>query len=956
MLDRLPPASPLSVPPRPRELQIAARETAKLEKSGEALVRSLERQGAAFGLTRSELRSMKAEAAALAAEQQGLIELAGRIREAEGNLFAKEYAAGRKAQMDADAAAEDRAMADARAAQEAARQRAEAEAAVNAQLHERARLQSAIEKATGAGGLSASDHGASFSALAQLDRELELVEKVANAERAATEEQRRQNSILAERASLQAAIERNTGVNALSATDKGASFSALAEQAAQQEAQALAAAASAAERLAREHASLAAEVRASAAAQEADAAAADRLRASTDPLYAATARLNAEIAESTRLYHAGMTAPEEYARQQHVLQSRLQQTSAAHDSYTGSVKKNGFALTNLSFQLNDVITMAASGAKPFQILATQGGQIFQIFQQAEGGAGGLAKQVGVLALAFAPLVAILAVAAGGFALFNRAMSDGVDTDKMVQGLGLTRAEIKRLKDTSIDTGDIVAATFQVMAENIGINMSGAKKFFTDAMDWMTVKGHQYLALLYSQFSGTFRAISVIVKDVFAGKGFSDIMSDVKDAYTGAYKDADNALIEFGKKVRDRAAANKLADLQKQRDEIVKDRTPKKPKEDHHAEQLAREAQAIEAQIKNLYNLADAYGVSGAAALIAEARVKAESAAIKKRADIEEAVARQIRLAIAERVKDAAQSTAAMRNQADMQARVNAEVAAGTVPATLANELLRDRLADLPLLEAIEAARIAKDVKGAQAATDALEEQRAARVSLTDAERAAALLAAQQNGDDRLAELREELRLIGETEAVRVRALAVLRATQEASRANWTGAKAADYIQQQGDIAAAQHQVGVATNQLNQDLRLTAERADEVADAMSRAFGRVGSAIGDAISILGHYGEQQEKIDALVKAGTFTQAQGAKKSADLQMNSLLGITGAAKSLFKEHSKGYQAMAAAEKALTIIQLARTAVDVAGGAARMFATLGPYAFPGRRSDARRDGRARI
>ena len=62
----------------------------------------------------------------------------------------------------------------------------------------------------------------------------------------------------------------------------------------------------------------------------------------------------------------------------------------------------------------------------------------------------------------------------------------------------------------------------------------------------------------------------------------------------------------------------------------------------------------------------------------------------------------------------------------------------------------------------------------------------------------------------------------------------------------------------------------------------------------------------------------------------------------QLSGMVALTGAAKGLFSEHSKGYKAMAAAEKALTIIQLARTAVDVAGGAARMFASLGPFAFP--------------
>ena len=52
-------------------------------------------------------------------------------------------------------------------------------------------------------------------------------------------------------------------------------------------------------------------------------------------------------------------------------------------------------------------------------------------------------------------------------------------------------------------------------------------------------------------------------------------------------------------------------------------TSPKPKVDRNA----LDAEATERQIRNLYKLADAYGVSGAAALIMEARVKAESAAI-----------------------------------------------------------------------------------------------------------------------------------------------------------------------------------------------------------------------------------------------------------------------------------------------------------------------------------------
>ncbi|WP_443208554.1 hypothetical protein [Sphingomonas sp. PAMC 26621] len=110
-----------------------------------------------------------------------------------------------------------------------------------------------------------------------------------------------------------------------------------------------------------------------------------------------------------------------------------------------------------------------------------------------------------------------------------------------------------------------------------------------------------------------------------------------------------------------------------------------------AERLGREADAIGAQTRNLYLLADAYGVSGAAALMAEARVKAESQAIKQQGDIQAAISREIGLVVAQRVSDAAKATASMRDQAAVQEQLNAEVAAGNVPAERAQAMLRDRM-------------------------------------------------------------------------------------------------------------------------------------------------------------------------------------------------------------------------------------------------------------------------
>ncbi|KAK0350999.1 hypothetical protein LTR94_026758, partial [Friedmanniomyces endolithicus] len=130
-----------------------------------------------------------------------------------------------------------------------------------------------------------------------------------------------------------------------------------------------------------------------------------------------------------------------------------------------------------------------------------------------------------------------------------------------------------------------------------------------------------------------------------------------------------------------------------------------------------------------------------------------------------------------------------------------------------------------------------------------------------------------------------------------------------------------------------------------DLDRVSDRIDVVAANMRDAFGSVGGAIGGLITVLDEYGKRQAEIDKQRELGGLSAKEQAglrQQESDNQIAGMVALTGAAKGLFSEHSKGYKAMEAAEKALTVIQLARTAVDVAGGAARMFATLGPYAFP--------------
>lgn len=406
---------------------------------------------------------------------------------------------------------------------------------------------------------------------------------------------------------------------------------------------------------------------------------------------------------------------------------------AANDNLSGigsglskAGKSNSRTLTQLSFQLNDVATMAASGSGAFQIFATQAGQIFQVAQMAEGGLKGFAAEIGGAALKFGPFIIALAAAAGGFELFQRSISSGIDTKAMIASLGLTHAEIKLLKDTSIDASDVIAAAFQVMAERAGISLNGMGKMWSGVLDWMTTVGRNAMAGLYSNVVGTFNAIGAAVNAVRAGKDTMGVLADVGKAYKSAFDDANKALTQFGKDVTKQASSNKLAELQKQAAAIKADRTPKKPKVDHRAENLAREMEATNALIDGLYKLADAYGVSDAAAMQAEVTAKAREQGIKKQADVTAWVAQQMRKATAEQVVAGAKTAADLTYQAKAQSFVNDAVKAGALATEDANTALQDMAQQRGLITAMNVASANRDVKGYEAAKKALQD-------LTDAQ-------------------------------------------------------------------------------------------------------------------------------------------------------------------------------------------------------------------------------
>nr|WP_086491273.1 hypothetical protein [Novosphingobium panipatense] len=333
--------------------------------------------------------------------------------------------------------------------------------------------------------------------------------------------------------------------------------------------------------------------------------------------------------------------------------------------------------------------------------------------------------LGTLGRAVVPVAAALAVGTAGFALFNRTISKGIDTKKMIDGLGLTRAEIKKLENTSITSGDVIKATFQVLAEQAGISFDGMGKAWDDALDWMTDVGRSAMANIYANTVGTFKAVWAAVVAVKDGKGLGGAWDAAAGAYTGAQKEANQYLKDLAKSVRDRAAANKQADLEKQAAALKAERTPKV---DRSGESLARELEATEALIDGLYRSADAYGVSTAAGVRARVEAEATAKGIKKQADVQAYASLELRKYVAEQVNESAEQVAAMNDQTRAQEFVNQAIRSGALDADKASEALADMAEQQKLMTAMTVASMNGDARGYDKAKDALAKLTAAQLA------------------------------------------------------------------------------------------------------------------------------------------------------------------------------------------------------------------------------------
>lgn len=270
---------------------------------------------------------------------------------------------------------------------------------------------------------------------------------------------------------------------------------------------------------------------------------------------AAQDRVNAEMREAAALYKAGAISAEQYAMSMRVLDERYRMVTTANTGASRAMNKTSLAAIDLSRQFADIGVTAAMGMNPLMILIQQGPQIADRLAVMKMEGVGLSAAMKGLWVSMAPLLPIfLAIAAvagtvfGAAALAARAVNK--DVGDLTKGLGLTEAQMKRLKDEGVETGvtigDVFKGTFTYIAGAVGKLLEPVAKWFSKLFDDMTRWAVAGVKGIVGALVGGFAAIKAVWKQLPAVIG--DVAVSAANAALNAIERMINRAIDGYNKV------------------------------------------------------------------------------------------------------------------------------------------------------------------------------------------------------------------------------------------------------------------------------------------------------------------------------------------------------------------------------------------------------------------------
>jgi hypothetical protein len=282
---------------------------------------------------------------------------------------------------------------------------------------------------------------------------------------------------------------------------------------------------------------------------------------------------------------------------------------------------------------------------------------------------------------------------------------------------------------------------------------------------------------------------------------------------------------------------------------------RRPRGNGRAEQLAREAEAMELNASSAIDLARAYLESGDAAVAAEAYRTALTQATRRGIDVDAQAARQLRVNIANTLVQGAKQAASTQAEADARRVANDSVIAGAQSYREAAEWAAIDAAQRPMQNAL----LLAEGEAREALEEAISAQYDAIVALNRENARAQIIQQTESLRDQNEVLALEVTLIGKSNAERRTALAQLQAMQRL--------RAIGIDPESPEGAAFLGQVGTNT-------RLEGEK--ELAsfmDATTRsvqdqivAFEQQGQTIGMTFLEAERFRKEQELINAAAQAG------------------------------------------------------------------------------------------
>jgi hypothetical protein len=200
----------------------------------------------------------------------------------------------------------------------------------------------------------------------------------------------------------------------------------------------------------------------------------NKLRASMRPLEEEQGKLAKEMVYYRGLLKDGSITADEFAAKQQMLGKRLGDFSQNLKTAGAAGRVMSGEMVNLGYQLNDIVTGLALGQSPFMILAQQGGQVTQIFQNSKASIGEFAKTAATSFMGMiTPMRLFIGGAAGiGIAAASAAYSWTDAQEKIDQALigigrrtGTTGADINKFaSDNATATGLSVSQARDVAVE------------------------------------------------------------------------------------------------------------------------------------------------------------------------------------------------------------------------------------------------------------------------------------------------------------------------------------------------------------------------------------------------------------------------------------------------------------------------------------------------------------